>query len=301
MTEAVRFYAKELPKEDDIVLVRLTRVDSMGIWVELLEYACIAGMIPHGQFTTRKTRRIPKNVKVGNIECAVVTQVDEIRGNMDLTRHALSDEDQNRAKARFESFKSFMNQLQYVSSQVNLPFTELVARFSYKLQERYGDKLPLILSGSVNKAEIMEMVDLDEGTVDKILEVTTKQQGAGQEEKIRCEFEAEMRTPGGVVSLKQALVSGYSIALDDEKLLITVIAVPLYSIVYTTRDVSAGIQLVTTVVETIERTLKGLGGLFKMKAAPSALSRDQAAEQEKRLAELSKGDEHVDMDEFEAL
>ena len=79
----VPWYPNEYPSEHDAVLVKLTKTDEMGIWVTLLEYGSKEGMIPLGQYTTRRTRRIPKNVKVGKIDVALVSLVDAEKGNMD--------------------------------------------------------------------------------------------------------------------------------------------------------------------------------------------------------------------------
>lgn len=58
------------------------RIDSIGVYVSLLEYNDIQGFIPASELSRRRIRSIPKLVQVGKIEPSVVTRVDEEKGRI---------------------------------------------------------------------------------------------------------------------------------------------------------------------------------------------------------------------------
>ena len=171
---SVHWYPNEFPKQHDLVIVKLTKVDEMGIWVELLEYASKEGMIPIGQYTTRKMRRVPKSVKVGKIDTALVSRVDVEKENMDLTRQSLKEEDIKMAQKRFADYKSLMSLILYVSEHVKgQTFKELVEKIAYPLHETFGNAY-IGLQKSYNDPQIINQLSLPDEVKDTLREEVDK-------------------------------------------------------------------------------------------------------------------------------
>ena len=53
----MRFYNNELPKKDDITMCRVTHIDDTCIYVSLLEYDNIEGMVQLADASTRRKKR----------------------------------------------------------------------------------------------------------------------------------------------------------------------------------------------------------------------------------------------------
>lgn len=75
-----RFYEKEYPDVDDVVIVKVKNIAEMGAYVSLLEYNNIEGMILMSELSRRRIRSINKIIRVGKIEAVMVIRVDKEKG-----------------------------------------------------------------------------------------------------------------------------------------------------------------------------------------------------------------------------
>jgi translation initiation factor 2 subunit 1 len=287
---SVPWFPNEFPAKEEIVTVRLTRVDDMGIWVELLEYACKEGMIPLGQYTTRRTRRVPKNVKVGKIDVAVVSQVDEDKDNMDLTRQGLKEQDITAANKRFSDTRSFMSAIAHVSEEAGVPFPELVRAIGYPFGSRFPNAF-IGLQHCYESPEIIDGLDVADGVKEK-LRAHVNKIFHPQEVRVQAQFEAEVLNPAGVDALRDALVAGYEGA--PEQLEIHVVAPPLYSASLTSSGPGTGIDVINAVLERIERKIAQVKGRFAVKEAPKQMSADEHQKWKNQLSDLKDADDEED-------
>lgn len=293
---SVNWYPRDYPEQFEAVTVRLTKVDEMGIWVELLEYSCKEGMIPLGQFTTRRTRHIPKNVKVGKTEVALISQVDEEKANMDLTRQSLKEEDIQNATSRFTDTKSLISLIAFVSEKSKIPFQDLVRQIAYPLYNEYGNAYKALQS-SYQNPEIIDKLDIPEAAKAALID-QVKRMFTPQEVRIHTQFEAEVLASGGVDALREALVSGYEVAPDAD-LSISVIAPPMYSATLVTIGDEAGVELLYKVLSKIEANVHAVKGKFTIKQEPKAVTQKDFKAIQKELEDLKRQDEEVNMDELE--
>ena len=304
MIYTVPWYPNEFPKEHEAVTVLLDRVDEMGIWVKLLEYASKEGMIPLGQYTTRKTRRVPKNVKVGKIDTALVSQVDTEKGNMDLTRQGLKENEIEAAQKKFSDYKSLMNMLLYVSKMISgndekaqMQLQDLVTQIVYPLHEKYENAY-IALQKSYKKKEILDELNLNEN-VKKILSEQIEKMFTPTEVRIHGLFEAEVLTPAGVDALREALVAGYDVVPENKKLSITVIAPPVYSISLDDYDQEEALNLVNKVLNHIKSKLEAVKGRYHLKEEPRVINLTEIAKFQAKLDDIAnQADPTVDIDDL---
>lgn len=296
---SVNWYPKEFPDQYEVVTVKITRSDELGIWVQLLEYSCKEGMIPLGQFTTRKTRKVPKNVKVGKVDIAIISQVDQEKGNMDLTRQGLKEEDIANAEKKYGDYKSLMSLLSYAASENDITLKEIVENVSYPLQIAYGNAY-LALQSSNAKPEIIDKLNVSQGVKDS-LRTQIQRMFTQQELRIHTTFEAEVLGTAGVEALREALVSGYSVT-EEKSLAISVIAPPIYSASLTILGEEAGIEILNKVLEQIKTKIEEVGGRFNIKEAPKSLSQKEVQSLQKELDEMAAaGNSNEDIDETETI
>ena len=65
MSDHCRFYEKELPEAEELVVVQVKRVEELGAYVSLVEYDNIEGMILYSEVSKRRVRSITKAIPVG--------------------------------------------------------------------------------------------------------------------------------------------------------------------------------------------------------------------------------------------
>ncbi|KAH0789680.1 translation initiation factor 2 subunit 1 [Histomonas meleagridis] len=278
---SVPWYPNEYPEENEAVTVQLTRVDEMGIWVELLEYASKEGMIPLGQYTTRKTRKIPKNVKVGKIDVALVIKVDMGSATMDLSRQGLKEEEKQAAEKRYADYKNLMSLISHLAKQhTEMSFQDLVQRIAYPLHTKYGNAYTALQKSYHNPAIIDDLDILD--VYKKLLKEQVQKMFTPKEVRIHSLFEAEVLTSGGVDELRKALSAGYDI-VDTEKsnLQLSVIAPPLYAASLTVFNYEEGVETIRKVLERIKEKIEEVKGHFAIKEEPKAINQSEYAKLQK--------------------
>lgn len=78
----MRYYKKELPDVDEVVMCQVQQIAEMGAYVKLLEYDGAEGMILLSELSRRRIRSIQKLIRVGRNEVVVVLRVDKEKGEL---------------------------------------------------------------------------------------------------------------------------------------------------------------------------------------------------------------------------
>ena len=86
-TTTHRFYKNELPKVGDLVVVEVTKIDTMGVYCQLVEYNFHEGFIPTPELTHLRYRKISQASKIGKQEVTVVLRVDNVKGMHSHSQH----------------------------------------------------------------------------------------------------------------------------------------------------------------------------------------------------------------------
>ena len=70
-----RYYEAEYPELEQVVVVQVNAIKSMGAYVSLLEYDGVEGMVLLSELSRRRIRSINKLIRVGKTECVSVLRV----------------------------------------------------------------------------------------------------------------------------------------------------------------------------------------------------------------------------------
>lgn len=82
-----RYYEKQYPDPDEPVMVEVNSIHEMGVYVRLLEYGNIEGMIVSSELSKRRIRSMAQIVRVGRQEVVVVLRVDQEKGLISSAHH----------------------------------------------------------------------------------------------------------------------------------------------------------------------------------------------------------------------
>ena len=91
----MKFYNIKYPNIDDIVTCIVKKIEKDVIYVELLEFDNIQGIIQYSNASTRRKKKIVCTVKENRIYPLLVLSVDKEKGYIDLSNKYLSDEDKD--------------------------------------------------------------------------------------------------------------------------------------------------------------------------------------------------------------
>lgn len=105
----MRFYKKETPNVDDIVMCHVEKIQEYCIYVKLLGYNNIEGMVQLADASTRRKRKSICLLKVNRKYPLLVIRVDENNKYIDLSNKFLSKEDKESATERYEKYHFIIN------------------------------------------------------------------------------------------------------------------------------------------------------------------------------------------------
>jgi len=131
-------------------MVETRKIEETGIYVTLLEYDNIEGMILLSEVSTKsRIRSIHKLVKVGRLETCVVLRVDKEKGYIDLSKKRIAPEETHALEVKFNRAKKVNSILTNLSQITNCELEGLYKNIAWPLYKKYKhcfDAFNLMLS-----------------------------------------------------------------------------------------------------------------------------------------------------------
>lgn len=305
-----RFYNNRLPETDELVMVNVVNIEEMGVYVNLLEYNNIEGMILLTELSRRRIRSINKLIRVGRNEVVVVVRVDRDKGYIDLSKRRVSPEDISKCEERFVRGKTVSSILRHTAEvlglKTNEEFEDLYEKTAWFFDEKYkrtGAAFD-VFARAVNDEHELDDCKLDAETK-KILLNNIRRRLTPQAVKCRADVEVACYGYEGVDAVKAALTEGLKASTEEMPVKINLIAPPLYVVTATCLDRDEGLTALKNVIDKIKQGIEQYRGIFKIKMEPKVVTdiddatlKDAMERAEEENRELS-GDENEDSDEDE--
>ncbi|CAM9682776.1 unnamed protein product, partial [Chrysoparadoxa australica] len=199
-----RFYEAVYPEIEDVVMVNVRNIATMGAYVVLLEYNNIEGMILLSELSRRRIRSVNKLIRVNRNEVAMVLRVDKEKGYIDLSKRRVTPEDVLACEERYNKAKAVHSVLRHVAEMRGLALEELYKAVGWPLYKKYGhayEAFRACLTGE----DVMAGLEIDEETKD-VLTTYIKRRLAPQPIKVRADIEVTCYTYEGVDAIKDTLL-----------------------------------------------------------------------------------------------
>jgi len=265
-----RMYEQELPNQDDLVVVRVNKVEDFGAYVTLLEYNSIEGMILSSEVSRKRIRSIHKHLRIGKQDVMQVLRVDKDKGYIDLSKKYVTEDDVRTCTERFTKSKTVHSIMKHTAVTCKRDVRDLLEAVAWPLYAKYEteDGQGHALEGlqeMLTDPGFLDSVELDETTKDCLLK-EIRHRLAEQPIKIQAQIEVNCFTTEGIRSIKQALMKGKVYAEGkNQKLEINLLSTPVYRLLTQCSDKQQGIDLVTEAVKEIETEILALKGNISVK------------------------------------
>lgn len=272
-----RFFKNRLPETDDLVMVNVVNIEEMGVYVHLLEYNNIEGMILLTELSRRRIRSINKLIRVGRNEVVVVVRVDRDKGYIDLSKRRVSPEDISKCEEKFIRGKTVSGILRHTAEVLGLKtheeFEELYDKTAWYFDEKY--KRPGaaydVFARAVNDEHELDDCKVDEKTKG-ILLANIRRRLTPTAVKCRADVEVACYGYEGVDAVKAALKEGLSASTEEMPVKINLIAPPLYVVTATCLDRNEGLTALKNVIDKIKVSIEKYRGIFKIKMEPKVVT-----------------------------
>lgn len=223
----MRFYSNIYPDVDDIVLCRVKKIQNEAIYVSLLEYDNIEGMVQLSNASTRRKKRSICLLKENKQYPLLVITVDKEKGYIDLSNKYLAEEDKDDANEKYNLyqkviriFKDFMYK-KFGKEYTDEQYIEYAQKTIWKLDKKKCYEL--IIDSYFNHTDLN--IDLDTSELELFFDSIKDHCGEFQ---ISSKLNFTLRNPNykGV----EVIRSTFDKILEDYELSTTIDDVPSYHI-----------------------------------------------------------------------
>merc|ERR1712063_190696 len=135
-----RMYEQELPNQDELVVVRVNKVEEFGAYVTLLEYNNIEAMILSSEVSRKRIRSIHKHLRIGKQDVMQVLRVDKEKGYIDLSKKYVTEEDVNVTTERYAKSKTVHSIMKHTAVTCKMPVKDLLEKVAWVLYDEAFDE-----------------------------------------------------------------------------------------------------------------------------------------------------------------
>jgi len=276
-----RMYENRFPDADELVMVNVRQISDAGVYVRLLEYDNIEGMILFSELSRRRIRSIQKLVKVGRNEVVVVMKVDKEKGYLDLSKRRVSPEEIAKCEEKFNKSKAVHSIVRHVAEKQDIPLEELCQMISWPLYKKFGHAYEAFKLAINEPEKVFEGMDIPEPVCSELM-TNIRRRLTPQATKIRADIEVTCFDYEGIDAVKKALATGEELSTEAVPIKIKLVAPPQYVVTTITLNKTLGIETLEKAIELIQTTITEAGGDLYVKMKPKAVTETD----EKELAEL---------------
>lgn len=303
MTPEPRFYENEFPEPNDLVVVKVARIENnMGAYVTLLEYGRMEGLILPSELSKRRFRSISKLIRVGRQEVVMVVRVDTEKGYVDLSKKRVAPEDIAATEERYSKSKKVYLTARQVAGQLEMDVMDLHKIAIWPLYAKYGHAYEGLKEAVEDPAKAFEGIDCPANVIEALVN-DMKNRLQPECVRIRARIHVSCSGEQGVVAVREALMAGqrtFTPNPNDPKLELKVqlIASPLYVVIAQGFDKQAGIKRVEAAFAAIkEHITKVPGGEFHQQGDIMVFGLDDEAGKEDQPVESEDDDSDEDDEE----
>lgn len=244
-----RFYEKKFPEIGEVVIVKITKCTEIGVYVELIEYNNVEGLIMLGELSKKKIKSLGTYVKPNTIDAAIVIRVDEEKGYIDVSKRKVGQREFKESFMRYTRNKIAHNIMIMVSKAWNRPIGDLYTEYFVKARP-FGSVYSLFMR-------------LNNGDIDDPIAEFVRRKFNVAKYKVRADV--DVSSYRSVADVKNALEHAKQV---DDRIDVVLLKMPIYNISIVVTDKDEGMRKVKEACELVRNEIERVGGTFRMNAEP---------------------------------
>ncbi|KAL4496495.1 hypothetical protein ABPG72_014725 [Tetrahymena utriculariae] len=297
-----RFYEQKYPKENDLVVVEVVKVEENCCYVQLLEYNRIEGMITPNEMTKQMQQSIQKVLKIGKQEVVQVLRVDEEKGYIDLSKKKVRNNQDNACLDRFSKAKDIHSILITVCESLpqdyNVKIDDLYTKIVWPLYKQFNHAYDAFRF-ALNDETIITKIEIAAEVKEKLLQVIRRRLNT-QPMRIKADFELRCHEYEGIDAIKAALLAGEAKSRNKCDVKFEIIGSPVYAGCIVTQDKNLGIEVLNEALKAVEEVIISKKGSYKLRTEPKIYG-DKAQDNLEMLEKAEEEDEDDEDSEVEGM
>jgi len=206
MDFSTRDFESVLPECGNVTIISINDLNEMGIYVSLIEFDNIEGLLLFSEVSRRRIRSMAKLIKIGKKEIVSIIRVDTDKSYIDVSKRQITDIETNymRKKRKFGKIANLISN--NISRYLCLNFEETRLRWVWQLGRKYCHVIKAFKMFSKFKKYLITSIDLTNREVG-IFSDNIKQKISDNSLRIEVEFEMLSFSSNGVDVLKDVILS----------------------------------------------------------------------------------------------
>lgn len=243
-------------------MAEVTRVEGSGIFLKLLEYNNLEGLMMRNELSKRRYRTNSKLVKVNRRVVVMVLRVDTEGNNVDLSKKRVAPAERIKFYESFKNNAKFHNIMKQVCARCDYSLEGLYESFAWKLYEDFPQGINGLELLNNDPEKFFSKYTVPEEVKPSLVE-NVKKRLAKKVRKIQAIIEVNCYNPSGVNSIRKAIIAGEN-AVEDKSVKIKLMKSPKFFVTTQTKDLEAGTNNVMKACEAIEKEILRLKGLYSI-------------------------------------
>eukprot|EP01063_Lacrimia_lanifica_P002952 TRINITY_DN1159_c3_g1_i1.p1 TRINITY_DN1159_c3_g1~~TRINITY_DN1159_c3_g1_i1.p1 ORF type:complete len:326 (+),score=204.24 TRINITY_DN1159_c3_g1_i1:49-1026(+) len=260
-----RFYESRYPDMDDLVMVKVKSIEDAAVYVQLLEYNGVDGMIPMGEVTRRRIRSIGKHLRVGKTEVVQVFRVDKEKGYIDLSKKRVTQDDIRKCEEKYTKSKGIHSIMMHVAKQAGCvdSLEDLYKSVTWPLAKKFGSAFEAFKQAQANPDKVFGDLKIEEELKELFMKDISERLKVPRY-RIRAEIDVSCFGYEGVDAVKETLLFGQECGTEQTPLKITLVAPPKYVLRSSSLERDEGLEIVETAIQKMAAMIKTKGGNLKV-------------------------------------
>ena len=292
----MRFYKQHTPEVGDLVVVKIKRIEEVGVYGELLEYNGIEGFIQLSELSKGNVslKRFKMPTKEGKIEICEVLMIDQRKGNIDLSKRRVHKNDFQKIQQKYNESKKVHSIMQHISIKLDESFEELLDSIVWRLNEdaRFDfHSFNAFILGTQIPEEVFQNISFKNEKIKKLLFDEIDKRFSPPLMKFKSEIELTCFGESGIDGIKSALKAGKSIETKEHFINIQLLSSPVYILTTMSKDYKYGISLLESCIDEIRYEIKNQHGKIRIKENPRIYKDEEFM---KRVSEIKENNQQID-------
>lgn len=272
-----RFYENELPRLDDTVMVKVTKIDDMGVHVKLLEYNNLDGYVSVSALSRRRIRSLSKIVKVGKQMALIVIRLDENKGYIDLSKRDISPEEVCLCEGKYQKAKSLIGLVKsaLISSIkkdklfTDVFFEECCQKTIWRLYKDTHNNDPDDVLKKILLSEYKIFDNLEDNIFKQELLCVFKKKYKDTSPEIDAYIQLKCYSDNAIEDIKESMQLCFGSKKKDSNLEITIISPPIYKFhLISCQDSNNGLKEMVCILDNLRDEIKKKYGDIKIIKEP---------------------------------
>jgi translation initiation factor 2 subunit 1 len=317
-----RMYRQTMPTVGDVVMIRVSSVEEIGVYGQLVEYDTLQGLVIWSDLTRRQSRGVKTLVRVGQLHPVTTLRIDQDHRYVDLSKTRTQTQDAKACIKRYDKSRTVHSIVYQISRKCGRSMQSIYEAFVWDLYDRFDHALDGLQLAASDPTFVLDRYDHQQldPTMREAAVAVLRSKLAPRSVRVRAEIDMQCCTPRGVDAIKDACRGAYHVLeqagirvkplqpgeKEDgrPKASLTVLSAPIYLLTMSTtpkHSPTAVMELFNRCITAIGEGIQQGGGCLRVQLAPCVVddqqeqalqARMQQHEQQSRL--ISGDDDHSD-------